>query len=127
MGIRAGLGPRLSGGIREKSEIGLGASVVGEGRRKGLDWVGKKGEERRRRNSRREGERERERGESKVEDEREREREKFLFIFGCCKFGVGPSLPPLRNQSWVYVFSVLLIRSTYSHDFFLLVYVCVYL
>ena len=94
MGIRAGLGPRLSGGIREKSEIGLGASVVGVGwgretRRKGLDFGwGRKG---RRGGDATHGGKERE-GESKVEDEQEREREKFLFIFGCCKFGVGPSL-----------------------------------
>ena len=132
MGIRAGLGPRLGGGIREQSEIGLGASVVGvgwgrEARRKGLDWVGKKGEERRRRNSRREGERERER-ESKVEDEQEREREREIsFHFWLLQIWCGSLPPPLRNQSWVYVFSVLLIRSTYSHDFFLLVYVCMYL
>jgi len=118
VGIRAGLGPRLSGGIREKSEIGLGASVVGEGRRKGLDWVGKKGEERRRRNSRREGERE-----SKVEDEQEREIF-FSFLVVANLVWVPPSSP--AGGSWVYVFSVLLIRTpTYYHDFFL--YVCMYL
>ena len=88
MGIRAGLGPRLSGGIREKSEIGLGASVVGEGRRKGLDWVGKKGEERRRRNSRREGEREQ--GGRRTR-ERERERNFFSFLVVANLVWVPPS------------------------------------
>ena len=104
MGIRAGLGPRLGGGIREQSEIGLGASVVGEGRRKGLDWVGKKGEERRRRNSRREGEREQ-------GGRRTRERD-FLFFFGCCKFGVGPSVLPC---GWVLGVRIFGSSDTYSY------------
>ena len=93
MGIRAGLGPRLGGGIREQSEIGLGASVVGvgwgrEARRKGLDWVGKKGEERRRRNSRREGEREQ--GGRRTR-ERERERNFFSFLVVANLVWVPPS------------------------------------
>ena len=111
MGIRAGLGPRLGGGIREQSEIGLGASVVGvgwgrEARRKGLDFGwGRKG---RRGGDATHGGKERE---SKVEDEQEREIF-FSFLVVANLVWVPPSSP--AGGSWVYVFSVLLIR-TYSY------------
>ena len=111
MGIRAGLGPRLGGGIREQSEIGLGASVVGvgwgrEARRKGLDFGwGRKG---RRGGDATNGGKERE---SKVEDEQERERN-FLFFFGCCKFGVGPSVLPC---GWVLGVRIFGSSDTYSY------------
>lgn len=103
MGIRAGLGPRRGGGIRERLEVGLRARAgetatasLGDGREGvglvGEDEDGRKREERWRRNSQRKGERER--LSSKVEGRRRRKgRYLFIFLFsfffGCCKFGLG--------------------------------------
>lgn len=97
MGIRAGLGPRRGGGIRERLEVGLrgaraGAAATASLGDRGLEWIGlggedeeeRKGEERWRRNSRRKGEREREilsKQGGEKEDEEQSDLLYFLFSF----------------------------------------------
>lgn len=90
MGIRAGLGPRRGGGIRERLEVRLRARAgaaatasLGDGAgRKGLDWVRKTRMEGRGRRGgdATHGGKERERRARCKEDEEEKGRDLFIFF-----------------------------------------------